>query len=359
VRTMLPDTIVTKVTPLPEVAADALSVLNQRWQDPQTFLGLPSGFLALDDLLCGFRRGTVTILCGPPGVGKTAFVTSIIVRNCIWETLSEGQRILMLPLEMGAESWLLRIVSMWIKIPQADLERGLPTKRLNLKTASFDPIESDQLKAVWTEVEKVFEKIASWPVDIWTASDCNTFLIHELLEEKRQEGVDYPLIILDYVEQLSDVGETESSTAKVDFIITQLANFAKQYDTAILAIWPMTKEGMKATRPRFSSLRQSAMPLYSADTILMMSSPQLHGMRMGETDVAQLPPKIRVDIRVDKARISGGSLGTASLWFYPPIGLFNDLEPLTSFEKDRYKRFKLAPKSQQVMEEGGNGRTEV
>ena len=337
----IPEDTSPKVASLPEVAATALSTLGQRWQDPQAFLGLPSGFPALDDLLCGFRRKTVTILCGPPGVGKTALVTAIVMRNCAWQTLNENQRILMLPLEMGAESWLMRIVSAIVRVPQADLERGLPTKRLDLTEARLQAIESDQLKGLWREVQAAFELMAGWPVDIWTASDCNTFLLHELLEEKKQQGIDYPLVILDYVEQLSDVGETEGSTAKVDFIITRLTNFAQQYNTAILAIWPMTKEGMKTARPRFSSLRQSAMPLYSADTILMMSSPQLHDMRMGDTDVAQLPPKIRVDIRVDKARISGGSLGTASLWFYPPVGVYQDLQPLTRFEIQRYKDFIL------------------
>ena len=315
------------------------SVRILRQLEGKTFAGIPTFFPGVDQHIRGLVRGATTLLGGAPGMGKTAFLTNIILRNVglygpDFQTLDPArQRILFVSAEMGEILWIQRCISLIIGIPQGMLTLGVHADRMR-----WDSGKQEMVKAGDGDILSKIDEVASWlkqiPIELMGSGMMNTFSIeqklYELVVEKK---LDIPLVAIDHTGSLSDVGESDSGVAKPDFICQRLDYLARTYNTHVLAIWPLTKAGWKTNKiPSFDSLRGSVMPSYQAANAIMLHSPRLSELLLAErTFIAE---RIPIQMSIQKNRFFG-SFEVVEEVFVPCIGRYEFFEEEDWLEKYR------------------------
>ena len=75
--------------------------LRRRRENPDIFKGIPTGMCGLDKIFNGFEKGTLTLIGGIVGSGKSTFMLNIS-RN-VYETF--GKNVLVVSLEMSTDQW--------------------------------------------------------------------------------------------------------------------------------------------------------------------------------------------------------------------------------------------------------------
>jgi len=316
----------------------------------QAFIGLPSCFPELDELIQGFIRGATTVVAGAPGMGKTAFTTNVVVRNVYFQNLHPKQRILMVSAEMGEHLWIQRVISLLTGIPQGMLVLGEYSEWWNGEEMEAIPEDVD----VDGLIAQALECIATFPVELMGGGATDTFSIEQKLTELVfSEGLDIPLVIIDHAGVLSDVGEYDGAVARPDFICQRLESLAQKFNTHILTIWPLTKEGLRSGKiPSYGALRGSVMPSYQAANIIIVHSPMLAELQQASRSV--VGRKVPVYLSVQKNRFMG-RFEVVRVFFIPSVGRFvlhNDDEWMKRY-RDYQCEF-MRPKEQDDKEYANN-----
>jgi len=303
------------------------------------FAGIPTFFPSVDRHIRGLVRGATTFLGGAPGMGKTAFITNIILRNVglygtDLKTLDPArQRILLVSAEMGEILWIQRCISTIIGIPQGMLALGAQADRLRWNSDKREMVRAGDAN-IFKEIDGVVAWLKQTPIELMGSGMMNTFSIeqklHELTVDRR---LDIPLTVIDHAGALSDVGESEGAVSKPDFVCQRLDYLARTYNTHVLAIWPLTKAGWQTNKiPSFDSLRGSVMPSYQAANAIMLHSPRLSELLMAErTFIAE---RIPVQVSIQKNRFFG-SFEVVEEVFVPCIGRYEFFEEEDWLEKYR------------------------
>ena len=84
-----------EVRPLTEGVRQALDAIDVRWQGES--FGIETGLPKLDEMLCGLRPGSLTVIGARPGRGKSALVVNILTNAVI----AQGVPVMMFSLEMA------------------------------------------------------------------------------------------------------------------------------------------------------------------------------------------------------------------------------------------------------------------
>src|SRR5688572_12771562 len=88
--------------------------------------GVPSGFHDLDDMLCGFNPGELTVIAARPSMGKTAFVLNIMDHAVTHrpEWMEHDPCVLFFSLEMGKLSIVQRMLCARARVDAHKLRTG-------------------------------------------------------------------------------------------------------------------------------------------------------------------------------------------------------------------------------------------
>lgn len=123
---------------------------------------VPSGIKGFDDLIeGGFPKGSVTLIAGPPGTGKSIFCSQIAY-NCA----SKGKKCLYLNLEQDEGR---------LEGQMQDFDWNVDKIKKNLKMVSIDSSNPDVIEYILEEIQKLnydlivldsLDSISSNPVDI-------------------------------------------------------------------------------------------------------------------------------------------------------------------------------------------------
>ena len=135
--------------------SEALTNIFNRIIDPanrrRTITGIPTGIAGIDDRLRGCQMGKVTIIAARPGVGKTAFTTSMVAKQVVSH---DPERTPMPPcffvsLEMPTEELVLRVTQDITKMSEDEICFG-----------DMPPQED------WQRISRAADLIARAPLDI-------------------------------------------------------------------------------------------------------------------------------------------------------------------------------------------------
>lgn len=172
---------------------------------------VPTGIPGLDEILGGgLERGQISLLCAPPGSGKT----SIAVDWGLNYAISGQNPVLFWSLEMGKKEIAARIVSLRATLPWAEVLRG---QHLVQCTA-------------------IFEQFKRAPFAVYTREDFRK--IKELEELALQITETYnqpPFVIIDYLQLLARASGGEIRQA-VESVSSELTSLATRLDLPILAL---------------------------------------------------------------------------------------------------------------------------
>lgn len=269
--------------------ADAEAEQLSKIDEPKELMHT-SGFRSLDRIIGGFLPGTLTIVAGRPGMGKTSFAFSAVS-----EGAEQGHGRGLFSLELNEAQGQARLFSRRGKVPLEDIVNSNMT--------------ADQIQKRHTGLA------GSANLPLWIRYDTGLTIADikaEITRLMRQHGVRQ--FVIDQLNWIAPP-KAQNRDAAVGEITRGLKMIALQLDVAIILLSQLsraveTRGGDK--RPHLSDLRDSGNIEQDAQVVLFPYRPEYYGIT--EDDHGSTIGLMEVIV----AKNSNGPLGSVRLWFDPP-----------------------------------------
>jgi replicative DNA helicase len=219
-------------------------------------LGLPTGFIDLDDCTCGLMPGSLVVVAGRPSMGKSSFALNII------ESVSIAcQRpSLLVSLEMDKMELTERLIVSRARVDSHKMRRGI----------AWDNEESARIAQANTEISR-----ASIAIDDGTTSTVSKI---SALARRQSRRTGLSLLVVDYL-QLMDGGDSSRNRQEVVAEFSRrLKNLARELSVPVIAVSQLNRanESREDHRPRMADLRESGAIEQDADVICLIHRPEYY-----------------------------------------------------------------------------------
>jgi len=229
-----------------------------------------TGFGGLDPLIGGgLRAGSLILLAGPQGLGKSTFALQI-ARN----TAASGRPVLYFSYEHDAEDLTQKLISM----EAGELDES-DQVRINAVRSIFDDL--------WvSSLEHRLESLPSGPEALAKVSHYSELLfvhrstgtrtdipaIQSAIEMVRELSGSIPLVIVDYLQKVKS-NDNIDEDAKSTEIVEGLKDLAIDFGAPILAIAAAEKSALRTgKRMRAGELRGSSALAYEPDVVMVLNN---------------------------------------------------------------------------------------
>ena len=195
---------------------------------------VPTGFYDFDSLLGGgLSAPDLYVIAARPGVGKTAFLTSMLYNNA----KGAKKKVLMFTLEMMAAQVAMRLIAM---------ESGVPYGRQKAGKLSADE---------WKTYIAAVEQIASWPIVLNDLPAVSVPAMRRVI--RRNMPLD--LVMVDYLQLATAGGKHEKRYQEVGAVARALKHMAKEFNVPVVAAAQLSRavELRASKRPILQDLRES------------------------------------------------------------------------------------------------------
>lgn len=277
---------------------------------------ISTGHLHLDELLGGgLERGTMTVVAGRPGTGKTAFGLGIARNVAI-----DGGVSAILSMEMAAKqindrnmAALGQIPLGWLKAPK---EEGQRNSQL-WDQLSFAAHKASQLK-MWIDEQAGMNMME---------------LRAKARKMKRKTGLD--LLVVDQLSFING-GDADQEWQRIGQYTRGLIDIAKSLDIAIILLAQLNRkcEDRSDKRPIMSDLAQSGSIEQDAANILLLYRDELHHPETHDKEIAE----------INAVKQRQGSPGVIGMKYNGMFTMFDDLP---------YRWERKAPEQPQKKSRGG------
>ncbi|SDN48061.1 replicative DNA helicase [Acetanaerobacterium elongatum] len=215
-------------------------------EDRQKYLGLRSGFSALDNIIYGLNKSDLILLAGRPGMGKTSFGLNI-AQNV---AATSHKKVVIFSLEMSSEQLTTRLMSSLARIPSGEFRTGNMTS------------------AQWQELAKSSQLLASYPILI---DDASGITVPEM-KAKLRRIKDLGLVVIDYLQLMTTGRRSENRVQEVSEMTRGLKIMAKELDVPVIVCSQLSRGPDSRTdhRPVLSDLRESGSIEQDADIVLFL-----------------------------------------------------------------------------------------
>lgn len=244
-----------------------IDTLTELQQHGGQQVGVPTGFIDLDELTNGLRGGQMIIIAARPGVGKSTLAMDFMREASI----RHGKTSVIFSLEMSSEEIVMRILSAEAEVKLSDMRGG--------KVSTED----------WQKLVASFDALEKAPLYI---DDSPTLTMMEIRSKARKlsqtHGLD--LVVLDYMQLLSSGRKVESRQQEVSEFSRQLKLLAKELDVPVIAISQLNRgpESRTDKKPQLADLRESGSLEQDADMVMLLYRPDSQDRdneRAGEADI--------------------------------------------------------------------------
>ena len=222
--------------PASEVLLETFLDLENRSKSGR-LAGVPSGFFDLDLLTQGFQKSDLIIIAGRPSMGKTAFALNI-ARNV---SGLQDYPVVIFSLEMSRNQIIYRLLSN---------ESGIT----NSKLRSGNIVANE-----WNSVSKAISSLSGLNIYLDDKSDINTSDIRLKLTTLKSRFGDIGLVIIDYLQLISDLRSKDNRVQELSRITRNLKLLAKEYDVPVIVLSQLSRnvESRNNKKPLLSDLRES------------------------------------------------------------------------------------------------------
>jgi len=232
----------------------------------------PTGFRLLDDTIGGgLRAGTLCILAGPQGQGKTTFALQV-ARNAV----VAGRSAIFFSFELEAESLLQKLVAM----EAGELDpHNAPS--MNQIRAVFEGTDGgaggllDRMESLPGGVQallQVHQYADRLVTHRSTSSHTGLATIVDEVQDLCDASGEPPLVVVDYLQKVHDPHD-DSEGERITRITEQLKDLSIEFDCPVLAIAAADREGLEpGTRLRARHLRGSTALAYEPDLVLILNT---------------------------------------------------------------------------------------
>lgn len=278
--------------------------------DHTGIIGVPSGYVDLDNLTAGFQKGDLIILAGRPSMGKTAFGLNIARNAAVEANVPIG----VFSLEMSAMQLVQRLLCAESEIDSQRLRTG----RLR---------ENE-----WPKLSRFAGRLAESPIFI---DDTAGLDILKLSARARRMSLekDVGLIIVDYLQLMEAPKGFDNRQQEISYISRSLKALAKQLDVPVIALSQLSRavEARPDKRPMLSDLRESGAIEQDADLVMFVYREEFYVKDHTDPRFAEVENK--AEIIVGKHR--NGAVGTVHLTFRKQFAKFENFasDDATPFEQ--------------------------
>ncbi|MBD8870746.1 DnaB-like helicase C-terminal domain-containing protein [Nocardioides donggukensis] len=231
----------------------------------------PTGFESLDLALGGgFRAGSLALVAGPQGLGKTTFALQV-ARNAV----CAGHVAVYFSYEHDPEDLMQRLVTL-----EAGERYGVDSPGLDKVRAAFEDHTNsaslddrmtglrggdEALKAVRDYADRLhIHRSTGTSTDLEVISSC--------VEEVWRSTGQMPLVIVDYLQKVKVPTPGLSDEDRTGVIVESLKDFAIDGEMPVLAVVASDRAGIQAgKRMRVQHLRGSSALAYEADVVLIFN----------------------------------------------------------------------------------------
>lgn len=222
--------------PASEVLLETFLDLEQRSKEGQ-LAGIPSGFFDLDMLTQGFQKSDLIIVAGRPSMGKTAFALNI-ARNA---ADLQASPVVIFSLEMSRSQIIYRFLSNESGINNSKLRSG--------------EITSNE----WKSVSRSISSLSGLNIYLDDKSDITISDIRIKLNSLRSRFGSIGLVIIDYLQLISDFRSNDSRVQELSRITRNLKLLSKEFNVPIIVLSQLSRsvESRVNKRPLLSDLRES------------------------------------------------------------------------------------------------------
>ena len=222
--------------PASEVLLETFLDLEQRSKEGQ-LAGIPSGFFDLDMLTQGFQKSDLIIVAGRPSMGKTAFALNI-ARNA---ADLQASPVVIFSLEMSRSQIIYRFLSNESGINNSKLRSG--------------EITSNE----WKSVSRAISSLSGLNIYLDDKSDITISDIRIKLNSLRSRFGSVGLVIIDYLQLISDFRSNDSRVQELSRITRNLKLLSKEFNVPIIVLSQLSRsvESRVNKRPLLSDLRES------------------------------------------------------------------------------------------------------
>ncbi len=281
------------------VVLDAFKVVESHvGKEKQGFIGIPSGFKKLDDILGGFHNSDFIVIAGRPSMGKTALALSI-ARNI---AIEYKRKVGFFSIEMEAQQLALRLLAAEAKVNSNDVRIGKVTP--------------DTMR----KIIKIMDKLTDAPIIL---DDSASLTVMELRAKCRRLIAEFgiEIVIVDYL-QLIRSPKAESREREISMISQSLKQMAKELKIPIIALAQLNRsvESRNDKRPLLSDLRESGSIEQDSDVVLFVHRPEYYKIKTYEDNT---PTEGTAEVIIGKHR--NGPVGVARLAFVKEQARFENL----------------------------------
>ncbi|MDA0365971.1 MAG: replicative DNA helicase [Chloroflexi bacterium] len=205
-----------------------------------------SGFMDLDALLGGFKRGDLVILAARTGVGKTSLLLNL-ARNA---AVGQHATVAVFSLEMSGEQLAMRLLSAEADVEMARLRLGRHTEQ---------------------EEHRVMHAHGVLGGTNIFIDDSAVLTVPEIRAKCRrlqaEHGLD--LVVVDYLQLLHGSGRADTRTNEISQISRALKELARELNTPVIAAAQLSRavESRHPHIPMLSDLRESGSIEQDADIV--------------------------------------------------------------------------------------------
>ena len=273
-------------------------LLLERAENPGKLVGVSTGFVDLDNMTNGLKKGNLVVVAGRPAMGKTSLAMNM-AEHC---ALNEKLPVLVMSLEMSADELTVRLVGSVGRIDQ-----------MNLQTAQLADHE-------WGRVSDAMETLHSAPLEIQDAGVKTISEIRAMARRFQHRHKKIGMIIVDYLQLVSGSaeGSQENRATEVGNVSRGLKLLAGELACPVIALSQLNRavEDRPDKRPKMSDIRESGSIEQDADAILFVYRDEVY------TKDACLTPGV-AEIIIAKQR--NGPTGTVRLAWRPAYTRFENL----------------------------------
>lgn len=230
---------------------------------------IATGYQHFDELMGGgLERGTLTVIAGRPGTGKTAFGLGI-ARNV---AESDGVSAI-LSMEMSAAQLNDRNMAAIGRIPVAWLRT---------------PTENDHDSPYWTQLSYAAQKARDMKMWIDEQAGMNMIELRAKARKiKRQTGLD--ILVIDQLSFITG-GESEQDWQNIGKYTRGMIEIAKSLDIAVVLLAQLNRkcEDRADKRPIMSDLAQSGSIEQDAANIVFLYRDVIYNKQTKEPDIAEI-----------------------------------------------------------------------
>lgn len=237
--------------PMNKLLVEAFNEIKKMKEQGGHMVGVPTGFVDVDNLFHGLRGGDLIILAARPAVGKTSFALNLAVNAA-----KSGASVTFLSLEMSATQLVQRILCAEARLSLSKVRAGFVSKN-----------DFVLLKEAAKRLEKLDMMVDDTPA----------LTIPELRAKARRElrNKEKGLIIVDYLQLMQPATNRKDGNRAVEVgeISRGLKILAKEMNMPVLALSQLSRSieqrgGKK--RPMLSDLRESGSIEQDADIVMFI-----------------------------------------------------------------------------------------